>query len=157
EAYPALPVEQSKPTAGTAVTAAARDRWFVMRSLQGTLLGAELDAERLSISGWTDASYTASSVNGSQPPMGFNYLANQFALQQNWLPVERYVVTSGTTEPTFGFRWDTILPGTDYRFTVARGLFSDQVTANGGFPNTYGIDPVQFYAEAYFPTVGRGL
>src|SRR5262249_3921836 len=70
---------------------------------------------------------------------------------------ERTVVTSGTTEPTFGFRSDTILPGTDYRFTLARGIFNSQLTANDGEPNTYGIDPIQFYTEAYFPTVGRGL
>ena len=29
--------------------------------------------------------------------------------------------------------------------------------SNDGLPNTYGIDPVQFYGEAYFPTIGRGL
>src|SRR5262249_22242689 len=67
------------------------------------------------------------------------------------------VVTSGTTEPTFGFRSDTILPGSDYRFTLARGVFDSQLTANHGLPATYGIDPIQFYGEAYFPTVGRGL
>src|SRR5262249_10364341 len=67
------------------------------------------------------------------------------------------VVTSGTTEPTFGFRSDTILPGSDYRFTLARGVFGSQLTANHGLPATYGIDPIQFYGEAYFPTVGRGL
>ncbi len=88
---------------------------------------------------------------------GFNYLANQLALQQNWLRFERPVVMTGTTEPTFGFRCDTILPGVDYRFTLDRGLFDRQLTANNGQPNTYGIDPIQFYGEAYFPTVGRGL
>jgi hypothetical protein len=88
--------------------------------------------------------------------MGFNYRANEFLLQQNWLRVEKPVDTSAVT-PTFGFRSDTILPGSDYRFTISRGLFSGQLTANDGEPNTYGIDPVQFYAEAYFPTVARGL
>jgi hypothetical protein len=89
--------------------------------------------------------------------MGFNYRANDYLLQQNWLRLERPVVTSGTTEPSFGFRSDTILPGSDYRFTTARGLFSGQLTANNGQPNLYGIDPIQFYGEAYFPTVARGL
>jgi hypothetical protein len=49
------------------------------------------------------------------------------------------------------------LPGIDYRFTVARGLFSGQLTADEGQPNKYGIDPIQFYAEAYLPTVARGM
>ena len=133
------------------------DRWLLMKSLQGTWPGWMLDGNRLQISGWTEASFTASSARENQLPMGFNYLANQGALQQNWLRVERLVVTSGTTEPSFGFRCDTILPGIDYRFTVSRGLFSSQLTANDGQPNTYGIDPVQFYGEAYFPTIGRGL
>jgi hypothetical protein len=128
-----------------------------MKELQGTAAGAFLDDNRLRLSGWTDLSFTVSSDRQDQLPMGFNYLANNFLLQQNWLRFERTVVTSGTTEPTFGFRSDTILPGSDYRFTVARGIFNGQLTADEGQPARYGIDPIQFYAEAYFPTVGRGL
>jgi hypothetical protein len=133
------------------------DRWLLMKSLQGTWPGWLLDSHRVSISGWTDLSFTASSAEHSQLPLGFNYLANEFLLQQNWLRIDRPVVTSGTSDPTFGFRSDTILPGSDYRFTVARGLFSGQLTADHGQPNRYGIDPIQFYGEAYFPTVARGL
>src|SRR5262249_20385226 len=40
----------------------APDRWLLMKSLQGTWPGALLDDNHLSISGWTDASFTASSV-----------------------------------------------------------------------------------------------
>jgi hypothetical protein len=146
------------PEAGPAPSAAAGpDRWLLMKSLQGTWPGWLLDGSRLSVSGWTDMSFTAGTDGPSNLPMGFNYRGNAFLLQQNWLRIERSVVTSGTTQPTFGFRSDTILPGTDYRFTAARGLFSSQLTANNGQPNTYGIDPIQFYGEAYFPTVGRGL
>ncbi len=147
--------EENSPPPVTA--SAAPERWLLMESLQGTYPGWILDSQRMQISGWTEASFTASSAEHSNLPMGFNYLANQFALQQNWLRVEQSVVTSGTTEPSFGFRSDAILPGTDYRFTVARGLFSSQLTANNGQPNTYGIDPVQFYGEAYIPTFERGL
>lgn len=133
------------------------DRWILMKALQGTWPGTVLYDRRVTITGWTEASFTGSSVRDNQLPLGFNYLANQFALQQNWLRVERAVVTSGTSEPTFGFRSDWILPGVDYRFTVARGLFSGQLAANDGQPRTYGIDPIQFYGEGYFPTFGRGL
>ena len=128
-----------------------------MKELQGTWPGALLDDNRLRLLGWTDMSFTASSVAPEQLPMGFNYRANEFLLQQNWLRFERTVVTNGTSEPTFGFRSDTILPGSDYRFTLARGLFYGQLTADNGNPNTYGIDPIQFYGEAYVPTVARGL
>jgi hypothetical protein len=128
-----------------------------MKTLQGTWPGGLLDTTHTQITGWTDASFTASSDQQSNLPMGFNHRANDYLLQQNWLRIDHPVVTSGTTEPTFGFRSDTILPGADYRFTLARGLFSGQLTANNGGPNPYGIDPIQFYGEAYFPTVGRGL
>jgi hypothetical protein len=128
-----------------------------MRELQGTAPGALLDDNRLRLYGWTDVSFTASSDAHQQLPMGFNYLANDFLLQQNWLRFERTVVTSGTSEPTLGFRSDTILPGSDYRFTLARGIFNGQLTADNGQPALYGIDPIQFYGEAYFPTVARGL
>jgi Putative beta-barrel porin-2, OmpL-like. bbp2 len=133
------------------------DRWLLMRSLQGTWPGWLLDGNRLQISGWTDMSFTASSDRTSNLPMGFNHRANDFLLQQNWLRIERPVVTSGATEPTFGFRSDTILPGSDYLFTLPRGIFNSQLTADHGKPELYGIDPIQFYLEAYFPTVGRGL
>jgi hypothetical protein len=88
--------------------------------------------------------------------MGFNFQANTFQIEQNWVRIERKVDESATT-PTWGFLIDTIMPGTDYRFTVARGLLSSQLTADHGSPNLYGFDPVQFYSEWYLPDVGRGL
>jgi hypothetical protein len=111
----------------------------------------------MQVSGWTDMSFTGSSAEHSNLPMGFNYRANDFLLQQNWLRLERAVATSGTTQPTFGFRTDWILPGSDYVFTLARGVFNQQLTASHGRPNLYGIDPIQFYAEAYFPTMFQGM
>src|SRR5262249_17134070 len=98
---------------------AAADRWLLMRALQGTWPGTGPDSERLQLTGWIDASYTASSDQHSNLPMGFNWRANEFLVQQNWIRFERTVVTSGTTDPSFGFRSDWILPGTDYRFLVA--------------------------------------
>lgn len=154
ESPPAEPAPEPLPEAPAAPPP---DRWLLMRSLQGTWPGWLLDSNRVRISGWSEVAFTASTAADSQLPMGFNYRANEALLQQNWLRVERPVLTSGTSDPTVGFRSDTILPGTDYRFTIARGLFSGQLTADNGAPNLYGIDPVQFYAEAYFPTIGLGL
>lgn len=145
DACPSPPAEPPTP-----------ERSFLMRSLDGTCTGACLDQSKVQIRGWTEGTFTASSVANDQLPMGFNYLANQFLLQQNWLRVER-AIDEKATNATWGFRWDTILPGSDYRFTVARGLFDSQLTQNDGGPNTYGIDPVQFYLESYFPEIGKGL
>ena len=131
-------------------------RWAVMESAQGTWLGALLDDHRLSVSGWTDLTATASTARRDQLPVGFNYLADSALLQQNWLRLERTVDDKAAT-PTWGFRGDIILPGADYRFTLARGLADSQLTSNAGRPEVYGVDPVQFYAELYLPQVGRGL
>ena len=128
-----------------------------MKALQGTWEGALLDDSRLQVCGWVELGATFGTAPSNNLPLGFNYRDNNFSLEQNWVRVERTVVMSGTDEPTFGFRSDWILPGTDYRFTVAHGLLSNQLTASNGQPSTYGIDPVQFYAEAFFPTIGRGL
>lgn len=132
------------------------DRWPLMQVLQGTWYGAVLEDNRLSISGWSDLTFTGSTDRTSNLPLGWNFRANNFQLQQNWLRVERTVDPTATT-PTWGFRSDTILPGTDYRYTAARGLFSNQLTADRGNPNLYGFDPIQFYSEAYFPQIARGL
>lgn len=154
-ASPSPPAPQvSAPS--TAPAAPTPDRWFLMKELQGTWEGDLLDTNRMQVYGWTDMSYTFSSDRASNLPMGFNDRANEFLLQQNWLRFERTVNTD-TTTPTFGFRNDWILPGADYTFTLPRGLLNGQLTANNGLPNRYGIDPIQFYGEAYFPNVGKGM
>jgi hypothetical protein len=135
----------------------APDRWLLMKALQGTWAGSVLDENRMELYGWVQGCLTASSDRANNLPLGWNYVANDFLLEQNWLRFGRTVVTSGTADPTFGFRSDWILPGSDYRFTIARGLFDAQLTAKDGEPHRYGIDPIQFYAEGYFPTIGRGL
>jgi hypothetical protein len=160
------PVEITAPIAvpspapeapATPTHVAPPDRWPFMKSLQGVWAGDVLDGNRMSISGWTEMSFTASTDRAGNLPLGFNYRANDFSVQQNWLRIERSVAPSGTTEPTFGFRSDWILPGIDYRFTLARGIFNDQLTAHNGLPATYGIDPLQFYAEAYVPSIAEGM
>lgn len=115
------------------------------------------DLRPINIGGWTEVSYTASSDRRTNGPMGFNNRANQFLLQQNWLQIDRRAVSEDAVAPTLGFRLDCMLPGSDYRFTLPRGLFNQQLTAHHGQPNLYGIDPVQFYAEGYLPNVAEGM
>src|SRR5262245_37263946 len=81
---PAEPRQEPAPAA-TAPPPTPPDRWLLMKALQGTWPGWLLDGNRLQITGWTDVSFTASTARDSQLPMGFNYLANEFQLQQNWL------------------------------------------------------------------------
>jgi hypothetical protein len=151
-----------------------------MEALQGTWLGADLDGCRTYITGWDQMTYTFGTSGHVGLPETFNYRDQEPILQQAWFRIARPVVngttTSGTsyawpsapTTPTFGYQVDVVL-GTDYRFTLPqKGLLNWQLTdrtlftpVGGGAdvfaPNIYGIDPLQFFGEAYFPTIGRGL
>lgn len=129
---------------------------FLTQALAGSALAERLDRGRITVGGWSEASFTASTARSDQLPLGFNYLANDFLLNQHWLRIERSVdAESGQWD--WGFRVDTILPGTDYRYSIARGLWDRQLRDNSGQPATYGIDPVQFYGQFAVPGVGQGL
>lgn len=138
-----------------ALAATAPYRWFLMRELQGTAWGALLDDNRLFITGWLQQSYTASNTTESNQPLVWNDRANAYLFQQAWLRVGRSLVTSGTTEPSFGFQVD-VLTGSDYRFTLPRGLFNSQLVNSDGAQNLYGVDPIQHYVSAYVPTLFAG-
>jgi hypothetical protein len=128
------------------------ERWWLMRGLQGTWLGDLLDTNRLSLSGWTEASYTASTNPVSNLPVAFNDRANTFLLQQQWFRLDRPLLT---TQPSYGYHLDVSV-GSDYRWTLIRGLFNFQLDNSTGAQNLYGVDPIQFYANAYFPSLFRG-
>ncbi len=132
------------------------DRWAFMEFLQGTWFGWLMDNQRLSISGWANGSYTPSTTAHSNSPITWNDRANTFLLQQGWARIERSVVTSGTQDPTWGFRID-VLTGSDYRFTLPRGFWNSQLVNSNGTNNLYGVDLVQHYLEFYVPTFMNGL
>jgi hypothetical protein len=150
---PAPPAPAPTPAPPPAPTP---DRWLLLKELQGTWYGGLLDGNRMALYGWAESSFTGSTAAVTNEPMTWNDRANRLLLQQFFLRLERTVVTSGTTEPTFGFRTDWIV-GTDYRFTMARGVFNSQLANANGTQNLYGVDPVEFYGEAYFPTVLSAL
>ena len=155
---PLLPPPTVPPAAAAPPAAAVTppDRWDLMKLLQGTYPGALLDDNRMGFYGWIEGSYNFSSAAHNNLPEGWDDRANTFLLQQFWVRLERTVVTSGTTEPTFGFRMDWLI-GSDYRYTLPRFLWNSQlVNSNPNTQNLYGVDPVQFYVNAYFPTLAQG-
>jgi hypothetical protein len=132
-------------------------RWWLMRELQGSWLGALLDDNRLYASGWVEQSYTASTDKVSNVTVVWNDRANQYLVQQAWVRIGRSLVTSGSTEPSFGFQVD-ILNGSDYRFTLPRGLWNSQLdSSTPGSQNLYGVDVVQQYVSMYLPTWFQGV
>ena len=133
------------------------DRWWLMRETQGTWLGAFFDDNRFYVTGWIEQSFTASTDAISNVTVVWNDRANRYLMQQAWVRIGRSVVTSGTTEPSFGFQIDD-LNGTDYRFTLPRGLWNSQLDNHvPGSQNLYGVDLIQEYVSMYVPTWFRGV
>lgn len=134
---------------------AAPEKYFFMKMLENTPLGKTFDDNKLYVSGWTTASYTGSSNRVTNAPVAWNDRANRFLLQQSWLRFGKALDTE-SKEVSFGFQID-LLYGSDYRFTLPRGLLNSQLlSADGTTQNLYGIDPIQFYAAAYLPNLFEG-
>lgn len=131
-------------------------KFFLMKLLEGRSGGEFLDKSGITIKGYADMNYTASTAKGSNLPMAMNYKANQFLLEQNSIIIEKAVDTEAK-ERTWGFTLMGLLPGSDYRFTVQNNLMDSQLTDNNGQPNTYGVDAPQFYVETYNPNLLKGV
>ncbi len=131
------------------------EKYLLERTIEGTRFGEILNNRGIKIYGWTQMSYSPSTASGSNAPIFMNDRANEFVLNQNYLVAEK---TLDTSKDCFqwGWRMDWILPGTDYRTTLPRGLWNGQLTRNNGGPELYGIDPFQFYTQAYLPGIGDG-
>lgn len=133
------------------------ERWWLMRELQGTWLDALLDDNRLYLNGWIEQSFTGSSDAVSNLPVTWNDRANRYLLQQSWVRFGRRVVTTGATDPSFGFRVD-VLTGSDYRFTLPRGLWNSQLDNHvPGSQNLYGVDLIQEYVSLFVPKWFHGV
>ncbi len=125
----------------------APHKYLIERSLAETRLGEILDNRGITIYGWTEMSYNASTNSTSNAPVFMIDQARQYQMNQNYLVVEKTLDTS-KDEFQWGWAMNWILPGTDARTTIPRGLWFDQVTDGDPYP----IDPFQFYAQAYLPS-----
>jgi hypothetical protein len=124
-------------------------KYFVEKLLAGTRAGCILENRGIKVFGWTSGSYTASSASNTNAPITFNDFANAGQMNQNWLEVVKAIDTE-KKERQFGFRYAGILPGTDARFTIARGLGT---VGTGDYP----IDPMVYgYGEYYLPELLGG-
>jgi hypothetical protein len=149
----------NKPPPGevarTAAPGTVPARWWLMKEVQGTWLGAALDDNRLYLTGWSAMSFTGSTAAVTNEPQSWNDRANRFLVQQEWIRFGRTIVTSGTTSPSLGFQAD-IVAGSDYRFSLPRGLLNGQLQNATGTQNLYGVDLVQHYVSLYVPTLFAG-
>lgn len=127
-----------------------------MKAVKDTPIGDFLARNRLNVTGFADARYTGTNVDRlSNIPAGMGFSYNRDLPQFLWTTVERTVDTK-SDEASWGFRLD-VLGGSAYQYTLQRGLLTYQLTERDGQPNRFGFDPVQAYAEVYFPGVAKGL
>jgi hypothetical protein len=86
-------------------------------------------------------------------PEAYAVVSNSVQPDQEVLYIERQPDTVQTDHFDWGFRLASLY-GIDYRFTTAKGYFSNQLI---GKNLEYGYDPVMMYADLYWGQVAQGL
>ena len=107
---------------------------------------------RIKIYGWAAPSYNASTSRNTNLPLAYGLVPNQIELSQAVLIFERVTDSVQTDHLDWGFKFTNVY-GTDYRFTTAKGYFSDQLLKHN---RLYGYDPLQMYVDCYIPWIGEG-
>jgi Putative beta-barrel porin-2, OmpL-like. bbp2 len=110
----------------------------------------------IQIYGWLDAGFNVSTSNRGRyanAPAAYDVVPNSVQPDQEVLYIERQPDTVQTDHFDWGFRV-TNLYGLDYRYTTAKGIFSNQLL---GKNLEYGWDPVMFYGDLYWGQVAQGL
>jgi hypothetical protein len=106
-----------------------------------------LQNSRTKIYGWVAASIDFSTSSQTNFPVSYDIFPNEVQLNQAVIYVERLPDTVQTDHFDWGYHL-TAFYGIDYRFTTAKGYFSQQLLASN---KQYGFDPVLEYADFYFP------
>jgi hypothetical protein len=107
---------------------------------------------RTKVYGWVAGSVNASSSSNNNFPLSYDIFPNRVEMNQAVVYVERLPNTVQKTHFDWGFH-TTAFYGIDYRFTTAKGYFSQQLLQKN---HVYGFDPVLEYVDLYFP-VKEGL
>jgi len=102
--------------------------------------------------GWVAPSINFSTSGHNNFPLSYDVFPNKVELNQAVLYIERLPNTVQNSHFDWGFHL-TAFYGIDYRFTTAKGYFSQQLLL---FNRQYGFDPVLEYLDLYFP-VKEGL
>jgi len=112
-----------------------------------------LSKSRIKIYGWASIGGNLSTSHDSNGPTAYNIVPNRVVLDQIIIRLERQPNTVQTDHADWGFLVDNIY-GIDYRYTIAKGIFSDQLLKKN---HLYGYDPTQVYAMLYLPKIAQGV
>ena len=111
---------------------------------------------RIKVYGWFNGGFDVSTSNrgdGANAPAAYYANPNRVIPDQEVLYIERLPDTVQTAHFDWGFRLAQLY-GQDYRYTTAKGIFSQQLLAEN---REYGYDPVMAYVDLYFPHVAQGM
>src|SRR5258707_1010079 len=108
---------------------------------------------RIKIYGWAEVGANASTSTQSLAPAGYPIHPNRVELDQFVFRIERLPDTAQKDHVDWGFNATNVY-GLDYRYTIMKGIFSDQLLAK---TRTYGYDVPTFYGELYFPQIAEGM
>ena len=108
---------------------------------------------RIKIYGWGEVGANASTSSQSLLPAGYPIHPGRVELDQLVFRIERLPDTAQKDHVDWGFNV-TSLYGLDYRYTIMKGIFSDQLLSKN---RTYGYDMPTFYGELYFPQIAQGM
>lgn len=122
------------------------DKFFLEQTLSRWSAWKSVEDLGIRVFGWTAGHYSFSSTDDSNAPTVFNDRADYAAMGQNWLEIVKPIDTT-KSETQFGGRIATILPGYDYKYTLARGMWNQQ-------SDRYGFDTPYVYGEMFSPGIG---
>ena len=108
---------------------------------------------RTKIYGWLEPGFNFSTSKKIVYPMSYNIYANRLVLNQAVIYLERLPDTVQTDHIDFGYHLSAFY-GVDYRFTAAKGYFSQQLIK---FNRQYGFDPAMEYVDVYIPWLADGV
>jgi len=106
-----------------------------------------LESSRTKIYGWVAGSFNFSTSAQNNFAVSYDIFPNKIELNQAVVYVERLADTVQNTHFDYGYHV-TGFYGIDYRFTTAKGYFSEQLLLSN---KQYGFDPVLEYFDLYFP------
>ncbi len=111
---------------------------------------------RIKLYGWLNGGFNVSTSNkgdGANAPASYYYSPNRVTADQEVLYIERLPNTVQTEHVDWGFRFAQLY-GQDYRYTTAKGIFSQQLLARN---HQNGYDPIMVYVDVYIPHVAKGM
>jgi Putative beta-barrel porin-2, OmpL-like. bbp2 len=107
----------------------------------------KLENSRAKVYGWVAGSFNFSTSAQNNFPVSYDIFPNKIELNQAVVYIERLPNTVQNTHFDWGYHV-TGFYGIDYRFTTAKGYFSEQLLLSN---RQYGFDPVLEYLDLYFP------